>query len=279
MYSHAIHTGQHLVLSAGVGTSFYVKDMKALILAAGRGRRLWPFTAEHPKCLLQVGAISLLERQVCHLRQVGIEQFVVICGFGMERVRTAIDEAGLHDIKLLYNPFYAVSDNLISLWAARSEIDEDFLLLNGDNIFHPECVRSLLQQPYACSLLAKRKERYESDDMKLVLRNKRVERIGKDLPSQVAEAESLGILHFRADGVRALRSALEEVVVEERALSSHFPAVIQHMIDLGHEVSSCFTPGFPCSDVDTPEDLVRVRSELHHYCSHRERFSTAAGKY
>jgi len=252
--------------------------MKALILAAGRGRRLWPFTAEHPKCLLQVGTISLLERQVSHLRQIGIEQFVVVCGFGVERVRAVVDAANIRDIKLLYNPFYDVSDNLISLWAARSEIDQDFLLLNGDNIFHPECARALLEQPYACSLLAKRKEYYESDDMKLQLRGRRVERIGKGLPCQMAEAESLGLLHFRAEGVEALRSALEEIVVEERALSSHFPAVIQHMIDRGHEVSSCFTPDFPCSDVDTPEDLARVRDQLHHYCSPPQNYSIAGGR-
>jgi L-glutamine-phosphate cytidylyltransferase len=252
--------------------------MKALILAAGQGRRLWPFTAEYPKCLLQVGAISLLERQLEHLRQIGIEQFVVICGFGIERVRAVVEAADIRHIKLLYNPFYAVADNLISLWSARSEIDEDFLLLNGDNIFHPQCARALLQQPHACSLLAKRKEHCAPDDMKLQLRGECVERIGKDLSPEVTEAEALGIMHFRDHGVEALRNALEEIVVEESALDSHFPAVIQHMIDRGHQVASCFTPGFSCSDVDTPADLARVRSQLHTYCSSRQPYLQAGGK-
>ncbi len=249
--------------------------MKALILAAGQGRRLWPLTAEYPKCLLQVGSISLLERQLINLRQVGVEQFVVICGFGIERVRAAVETIGKRHVKLLYNPFYAVSDNLISLWAARSEIDGDLLLLNGDNLFHPACAHALLQQPHACSLLAQHKKHCEPDDMKLQLRNGRVERIGKDLPCHLANAESLGILHFRDHGVEALRNALEEIVVEESALNSHFPAVIQHMIDRGQEIASCFTPGFPCSDVDTTTDLDRVRSQLHHYCSPQQSYRQA----
>lgn len=252
--------------------------MKALILAAGQGRRLWPFTAEHPKCLLKVGSISLLERQLFHLRESGVEQFVIICGFGIERVRAVVEATDIRHIKLLYNPFYAVADNLISLWSARSEINEDFLLLNGDNIFHPECARALLRHPHACSLLAKREEHYGPDAMKLRLRGEFVERIGKDLPRHRATAESLGILHFCGHGVEALRDALEEIVVEESALDSHFPAVIQHMIDSGHQVASCFTPDFPCSDVDTPADLERVRSQLHTYCGSPQPFRQVGGK-
>ena len=114
--------------------------------------------------------------------------------------------------------------------------------------------------------------------MKLRLRGEFVERIGKDLPPQQATAESLGILRFRGHGVETLRDALEEIVIEESAIGSHFPAVIQHMIDRGHQVASCFTPGFPCSDVDTPADLERVRSQLHTYCSSPQPYRQAEGK-
>ena len=124
--------------------------MKALILAAGRGRRLWPFTAESPKCLLDVGGMSLLERQLYHLRTADIRQVAVVCGFGIDRVRATLKQTADQEVKLLYNPFYAVSDNLISLWVARSEMNEDFILLNGDNIFHPHSVRTLTKERAAC---------------------------------------------------------------------------------------------------------------------------------
>ena len=241
--------------------------MKALILAAGRGRRLWPFTAESPKCLLNVGGITLLERQLYHLHAAGIGQVAVVCGFGIGRVRATIERVASPTVKLLYNPFYAVSDNLISLWVARSEMSEDFILLNGDNIFHPRSVQTLTKERAACTLLAARKRIYLPDDMKIYLHDGKVSRIGKALACEHADAESLGMLLFRDKGVRILREALEDIVLDEGALNSHFPVVIQHMLDRGLPINCCFTEAFPCSDVDTPHDLERVRKNVHLYAA------------
>ncbi len=251
--------------------------MKALILAAGRGRRLWPFTAERPKCLLDVGGITLLERQLHHLRAAGLQRIVVVCGFGVDKIRSVVDALPFADVKLLYNPFYAMSDNLISLWVARSEMSEDLILLNGDNIFHPGSVQTLLQQRTSCSLLAARKSSYTDDDMKLYLNGEHVAHIGKSLACNQADAESLGMLLFRDRGVGALRQALEQIVLNDSALNSHFPAVIQHMIDAGHPFTCCFAQSFACSDVDTPADLARVRRELHRYCAPAPAFAHAEG--
>jgi choline kinase len=239
--------------------------MKALILAAGRGRRLWPFTAESPKCLLDVGGMSLLERQLYNLRTAGIRQVAVVCGFGIDRVRATLKKTADQEVKLLYNPFYAVSDNLISLWVARSEMNEDFILLNGDNIFHPHSVRTLTKQRAACTVLAARKRTYLPDDMKIRLRDGHVSHIGKALACEEADAESLGMLLFRSSGVRILREALEDIVTDENAINSHFPAVIQHIINRGLPINCCFAEEFPCSDVDTPADLERVRQNAHLY--------------
>jgi choline kinase len=252
--------------------------MKALILAAGRGRRLWPFTAEHPKCLLEVGGMTLLERQLYHLNAAGVDQAVVVCGFGIEKVRAVVQSTQIGRTKLIYNPFYSVSDNLISLWVARIEMDADFLLVNGDNIFHPGCVQSLLAQRSPCALLASRKAQYAPDDMKLRIDGDRVQDIGKALPCDRADAESLGMLLFRGDGVTRLRAALEEIVLSDSAMDSHFPAVVQHMLDRGLLLSACFAEEFPCSDVDTPADLERVRSSFHRYIAPMLEATRAGGR-
>ena len=113
--------------------------MKAIVLAAGQGRRLWPFTANCPKCLLSIGAGSILEQQLANLEGAGIREVVLVCGFGVERVRTALAAfQGKLSVKLRYNPFYALADNLVSLWTARAEMERNFLLLNGENVFHPQ---------------------------------------------------------------------------------------------------------------------------------------------
>ena len=201
-----------------------------------------------------------------HLESAGICEVVVVCGFGIDQVRAVVEaHPSTLRVKLLYNPFYAVSDNLISLWAARAEMDDGFILINGDNVFHPAILIRLLASDGECCLMAKRKAAYDDDDMKLMLCGDRVARIGKHLPAQSTDAESIGIVRFSKKAVPEVVAMLEEIVVEEQALNSYFPAGIQHLIDRGYPVGHCDAGDLPCADVDTPDDLHRVRRDFHLY--------------
>lgn len=237
--------------------------MKAIILAAGQGRRLWPFTANCPKCLLPIGAGSILEQQLANLEGAGIREVVLVCGFGIERIRTALAAfQGKLSVKLRYNPFYALADNLVSLWTARAEMDRDFLLLNGDNVFHPQILQHLLATEDCCCLMIRRKVCYDPDDMKLHVQDGQVRAIGKSLPA--AHAESVGIMRFAGEGRRCLLGILEELVARAGTTSKlRYVAGVQRLIDLGHPVVGCEVGDLPWADVDTPEDLHFVRRHLH----------------
>ena len=235
-------------------------SMKALILAAGRGRRLWPFTTDRPKCLLSIGPTSILEQQLLNLERILVRDVVLVCGFGADLVGRVLDAyRGPLRIKLLYNPFFALSDNLISLWVARAEMDGDFVLLNGDNVFHPDILVHLLATTGPCHLMVDRKPSYDDDDMKLQLQGCRVRRIGKDLPLETVDAESLGIMIFRGAGSGWMRQALEEAVGGGEAVQRCYVDGIQALIDRGYPVSCCEAQGLPWTDVDTLEDLSAVR--------------------
>ena len=240
--------------------------MKALILAAGQGHRLWPFTADRPKCLLTVGPTTILERQLEHLEQVGIDEVVLVCGYGVDRISESLGRRSSHQrLKVLYNPFYAVSDNLISLWVARSEMDQDFDLLNGDNVFHPGIVQRLLEVDDLCCLMGDARVIYDDDAMKLQLRGNRVLQIGKGLARAVTNAESVGIMRFAGAGVELIRRMLEEIVLDETALRSYFPDSVQRLISQGYPVICHDVDGLPWADVDTPEDLREVRRRADEY--------------
>jgi choline kinase len=249
--------------------------MKAIVLAAGQGRRLWPFTAHHPKCLLSIGGGSILEQQLANLEAAGIRDLVLVCGFGIERIRAALSAyRGNLRIKLSYNPFYAHADNLVSLWTVRGELDDDFLLLNGDNVFHPQILQRLLAARECCCLMVRRKDSYDQDDMKLQVEHGRVRAIGKQLA--VAHAESVGIMRFTGEGRRGLVGVLEELIGAAGTTSDlRYVAGVQRLIDQGHPVAVCEVGDLPWADVDTPEDLSFVRRHLQLFRDPAPRFQAA----
>ena len=239
--------------------------MKALILAAGRGHRLWPFTAECPKCMLSLGEVeSILEHQLVNLKMAGIDRAVLICGFGLEQIRDKLRSHGSGvAVKTVYNPFYMVADNLISLWSARSEMEGDFLLLNGDNVFHPDIVGELLRADGDCCIAIRLKGEFDEDDMKVQLEGDAVVGIGKDLTAQRCHGESVGVMKFTGRGVSVIRRSLEEAVTEVSAIGSLFTDALQRMMTEGQRVRAVDIGSLAWADVDTPDDLKFARDNLH----------------
>ena len=147
--------------------------MKAVILSAGQGRRLSPLTDHKPKCLIELAGRSVLHWQLEHLRQAGVAEAVVVTGFEAGRVEAEV--AGLTlpglAVRTLFNPFYAVTDNLATCWLARAEIAGEVLILNGDTLFEPEVARRLLAAPVAAiTVTIDRKPAYDDDDMRVLTR-------------------------------------------------------------------------------------------------------------
>ncbi len=240
--------------------------LNALILAAGRGRRLLPYTSERPKCLLPVGPRTILEHQLERLAAAGVEGVTIVAGFGAEAVRRQVEASAPVAVRVVYNPFFAISDNLISLWSARSEIGDDLLVLNGDNVFHPQVLRPLLDgEPGPCTLLVHRKAAYDEDDMKVEIQGGRLARIGKGLHPARAQAESVGIMRVTGDGSRLLRRVLEEAVEEEEALHGFYLDGVRRMAEAGCPVRCLDIGDLPCSDIDTAEDLLDVRLRVEEY--------------
>src|SRR3712207_3990218 len=107
---------------------------KAIILSAGQGSRLGQLTVDRPKCLIDFGGRTLLDRQLDTLAANGVEEAVVVTGFrdalieeALERRRTAGEGPATRTV---FNPFYKVADNIGSLYMARAELAGDTLVWN-----------------------------------------------------------------------------------------------------------------------------------------------------
>lgn len=118
----------------------------ALLLAAGIGSRLAPFTDMAPKCLLPVNEIPILERLIHSLQIHNFKRLVVVVGHQADHVREFLGtRAGGMDISYITSHLYKTTNNIYSLWLARHVIEEPFLLIESDLVFDPAMLTDMLR--------------------------------------------------------------------------------------------------------------------------------------
>lgn len=230
---------------------------KAIILSAGQGKRLLPLTEQRPKCLLPLSGRTVLEWQIAALAENDVRDVVVVTGFHADAVETVIrarPDDGVR-VRTLHNPFFQVADNIGSCFVARHEMTGDFVLLNGDTVFHPELFAQARAQADAPIVVTiDRKERYDADDMKVRLDGGRLTAIGKTLAEEHSHAESIGMLFFSGTGGSAFADALERVIRCEGGLKRWYLSVIDELA--AHTaIGVADIRGREWCELDFPKDL------------------------
>lgn len=240
--------------------------MRAIVLSAGQGKRLLPLTADLPKCLLPVSEdCAVLEFQLAALARCGVRHATVVIGFGAGRVESFLAEhppRGLQ-VETFYNPFYESSDNLATCWLVRERMEGGCLLLNGDTIFEDRVLARLLEAEDApITVTIDRKPDYDDDDMKVVVTpTGRLEAIGKKLPRERVNGESIGLLRFSAEGARLFARALDCAIRSPEGLRSWYLSVVNE-IAREREVRTCAVEGAWWREIDSPGDLEETRRSL-----------------
>ncbi len=233
--------------------------MKAIILSAGQGKRLLPLTADLPKCAVSLQGRSIVEWQIDELTKCEVTDICVVVGYGAEKVEELLSQRyERNHVRTLFNPFFSVADNLGTCWVAREEMREDFIILNGDTLFEAPVLEKLLNSsPHPITVTTDCKERYDLDDMKVILDGDRLVRIGKDLPLNEVQGESIGMLLFRGEGPALFRKTVEEVLRQASGLKRWYLSVIDELAQK-MTVGTCCIEGLAWGEVDCPEDLVQA---------------------
>lgn len=229
--------------------------MKAIILSAGQGSRLGHLTSDRPKCLIEFGGRSLLDRQLDTLDANGVGEAVVVTGFRDELVEAAIARrGGGPEVTTVYNPFYKVADNTGSLYMARGHLTGDCLVWNGDTLVSNALMAKVLanSQRGICVTID-RKQDYDEDDMKVVESGGRLKQIGKRISTGV-NAESIGLLAFRSGGAEQFAKAVERAIRTPEGTTIWYLRVIHHIAQ-SSDVWTLDISGEQWGEVDFPEDV------------------------
>jgi len=108
----------------------------ALLLAAGTGSRLLPFTHNSPKCLTLVNETSILSRLVTNLKEQGFKRLVIVTGHQQNCISDFLgSKSGDMAIEYIHSPLYRTTNNIYSLWMAQEIIAEPFVLFESDLVF------------------------------------------------------------------------------------------------------------------------------------------------
>jgi choline kinase len=234
--------------------------MRGIILAAGKGSRLNGTAGDKPKCLVEIGGISLVERQIRALELAGVNDIAVVVGCQAERVRARCGNR----VTYVENTRYAETNSLYSLWMARALLYEGFVVLNCDVLFHPVLLVDLLSSRHPDALLLAYQRPHQTplgdEEMKVKVRRGRVVEMSKNMDPAEADGENVGIVKFDAAGASRLVSIMDRLVAdgELRAWAPrafHEFAAMQPLFALG-------TRGFPWIEIDFPDDYRRAVEDV-----------------
>ena len=162
--------------------------MKALIIAAGQGERFRPLTYREPKPLIPLLGLRLIERVILSAREAGVNDFVIVVGYMGGKLMDFLGDGSRYGVKISYvwNKFWRLG-NGVSVYEARHDVGDRFVLLMSDHIFNPKILSTLLKSKLngdACLLCVDTEMRYVfdfDDATKVKVVNGLITDIGKNL--------------------------------------------------------------------------------------------------
>lgn len=230
--------------------------MKAIILAAGQGRRLMPLTSNLAKCCLPLHGTSILEWQLSQIAQCNVDEVIVVTGFAHERVDDIVANVTNIKVRTLHNPMYAHTDNLGTCWEARAEMTEPFILMNGDTLFEAAILQRLLacDSGFPVTLAIDSKVHFDLDDMKVITDGERLLKVSKQLDISLVSGESIGLMVFTQHGADAFRQQIEVMMEQPMALKLWYLSAIDQLASQGL-AGTCSIKGLSWCEVDDASDF------------------------
>ncbi len=238
--------------------------MKAVILAAGIGDRLRPFTDHCPKTLLTVGGIPILRRTLGELIARDFGPIVIVTGFLEQQIRAAVTSwFPTHDIEFISNPQYATTNNAVSLLcAAPSFVGSDFFLLDGDIVFAGDILDIMRKRGPNCLALRTLGEIGAEEIKVRITPAEHVQEIGKTVSLADTAGESIGIEYFSATASRSLANVLHTRIGRDGYVDEFYEASFQQMIDEGINISALDIGRLHAIEIDTIDDLTTANLSL-----------------
>ena len=237
--------------------------IKVILLVAGEGKRLRPFTLDRPKCMVEIDDVSLLDYQLGILKSEGLVNVVMIGGYKSEMLIR-------NGVKFKNNPRWYETNMVWTLFCAEDELEGDVIVSYGDIVYSRNILKELLNSTADIAVtIDKDWESYWRARNDNPLDDAETLKLGKDgliieigkKPKSLDEIEGqyMGLMKFSAAGIRQIKSVYHDAQKSGKLLgkpteNAYMTDLLQAIIQTGKPISSVPIQG-NWIEVDTVEDL------------------------
>ncbi|MFB7939192.1 sugar phosphate nucleotidyltransferase [Streptomyces sp. NPDC127049] len=239
--------------------------MIGLVLAAGAGRRLRPYTDTLPKALVPVdGDTTILDLTLKNFAEIGLTEVAIVVGYRKEAVyarKEALEARYGLSLTLIDNDKAEEWNNAYSLWCAREVIKRGVILANGDTV-HPVSVEKTLLaargKGQKIILALDTVKRLADEEMKVVAaEGKGVQKITKLMDPADATGEYIGVTLIEAEAAEELADALKATF--ERDPDLYYEDGYQELVNRGFTVDVEPIGEVSWVEIDNHDDLAKGR--------------------
>ncbi|WP_406334822.1 sugar phosphate nucleotidyltransferase [Streptomyces sp. NBC_00203] len=244
--------------------------MIGLVLAAGAGRRLRPYTDSLPKALVPVGpadiedSITVLDLTLGNFAEIGLTEVGIIVGYRKEAVydrKAALEEKYGLKITLIDNDKAEEWNNAYSLWCGRDALKDGVILANGDTV-HPVSVEHTLLAARGDGkkiiLALDTVKKLADEEMKVVVDPaKGVQKITKLMEPSEATGEYIGVTLIEGDAAADLADALK--TVWETDPQQFYEHGYQELVNRGFKIDVAPIGDVKWVEIDNHDDLAKGR--------------------
>lgn len=242
--------------------------MKAIIIAAGSGKRFNSKGKELPKSMIPVNKKPIIEYQISSLNQVGIDEIHIITG-------PYSDKFNLKNVNYIKDLNFLEHDILGSLMEAKNYLNSDVVILYSDILFEKEIITEILESQSDISIAVDmnwekmydgRTQHPKNEAENVQIENKKIVKIKKNLTNSNKDVgEFLGILKLTTKGCKILVEIHNELINYHKTKFHEAPSIskayitdmIQELIDRDVRVEPILITGKWC-EIDTEEDLIKA---------------------
>ncbi len=234
----------------------------AVFLLAGGGIRLKPYTNEVPKCLVEINGKPLLIRMLDYLEEGGIERAILVIGYKGEKIIETVGNRW-KNVKIEYveNTDWATTNNVVSLNLALPNINEDFILLEGDLIFTREAFKPLFSPD---RIAVSDYQNHMSGTLVDIDSNNIVTRfiVNDELSEEekVVLYKTVNLYSFDYQNFSGLIAPKLRKLIDSGQKQVYYEqAIADAVMTAGYITTAVNFHGTPWYEIDTEEDLIKAR--------------------